>query len=137
MNGDGRTDVIIGAPGADPGGLIDAGSVYVYGLVSTDAPEEKNNRPESFELSQNYPNPFNPTTTIRYFLPKRENVTLEIFNLLGERVRMLADEEQTAGEHTALWDGKDEKGKTLSSGIYFYQLKGKEFSKTKKMIFLK
>ena len=137
INGDGRADVILGAPGSKPDGLTNAGSAYVYGLVSTDTPEEKSNRPGRFELFQNYPNPFNPTTTIRYFLPKREKVTMEIFNLLGERVRVLAEEEQTAGERTAVWDGKDEKGRTQPSGVYFYRLKGKGFSETKRMIFLK
>jgi len=137
INADGKADVIVGASGADPGGLSDAGSAYVYGLVSTDVPKEGKNRPAQFELSQNYPNPFNPTTTIRYFLPKREKVTLEIFNLLGERVKLLADNEEVAGEHAAIWDGTDEKGKTLPSGVYFYRLKGEDFSETKKMMFLK
>ncbi|MGE5692981.1 MAG: T9SS type A sorting domain-containing protein, partial [Candidatus Zixiibacteriota bacterium] len=113
------------------------GQVFVYGLVSTATAEERKNHPARFELSQNYPNPFNPTTTIRYFLPKREKVTLEIFNLLGERVRALSEQEQMAGEHTAVWDGKDERGKTMSSGIYFYQLRGEGFSETKKMLLLK
>jgi len=137
INGDGRTDVILGAPGSKPDGLTNAGSAYVYGLVSTDTPEEKGNRPSQFELSQNYPNPFNPTTTIRYYLPQREKVTLEIFNLLGERVKVLVDEEETAGERTAIWDGKDDNGKSLPSGIYLYRLKSEKFSETKKMIFLK
>ncbi len=133
MNGDGRPDFIVSALFADSG----RGAVFVYGLVTTDAPDEGKNRPARFELSQNYPNPFNPTTTIRYFLPKREKVTLEIFNLLGKRVRVLADEEQMAGEHTAHWDGKDQSRNALSSGIYFYRLKGKDFSGTKKMFLLK
>ncbi len=133
VNGDGSPDLIASAPLTDSG----KGAVFVYGLVGTDVPEQKNNRPVRFELSQNYPNPFNPTTTIRYFLPKREKVTLEIFNLLGERVQVLADEEQMAGEHTAHWDGKDQSRNALSSGIYFYRLKGKGFSGTKKMFFLK
>ncbi len=137
INADGKADVIVGASGADPGGLSDAGSAYVYGLVSTDVPKEGKNRPAQFELSQNYPNPFNPTTTIRYYLPKREKVTLEIFNLLGEQVKVLANEEQPAGEHALTWNGTDERGKVLPSGIYFYRLKGQDFSETKKMLFLK
>ena len=109
----------------------------MYGLISTAAPEEDKNRPTQFVLSQNYPNPFNPITTIRYFLPKREKVKLEIFNLLGERVSVLAEEEQPAGERTAVWDGKDKSGKSSPSGIYFYRLTGKDFLEAKKMIFLK
>ncbi len=137
ITGDGGDEVIIGAPNADPSGFLYAGSAYIYGLTPTDAPEEKSNRPGRFELSQNYPNPFNPTTTIRYFLPKGEKITLEIFNLLGERVKVLLEVEQTAGAHTAVWDGKDKNGKSLPSGIYFYRLKSNTFSETKKMIFLK
>ncbi|MGH8004849.1 MAG: FlgD immunoglobulin-like domain containing protein, partial [Limisphaerales bacterium] len=133
VNGDGGPDVIAGAPLADSG----RGQVFVYGLISTDAPDGKSNRPLRFELLQNYPNPFNPSTTIRYSLSKREKVALEVFNLAGQRVKHLADQEQAAGEHTVVWDGKDEKGKALPSGVYFYRLKGKEFSETKKMIFLK
>jgi len=133
VNGDGRPDVIVSAPLADSG----RGQVFVYGLVSTATAEERKKHPARFELSQNYPNPFNPTTTIRYFLPKREKVTLEIFNLLGQQVRALSEQEQMAGEHTAVWDGKDGNGKILPSGIYFYRLKGEDFSETKKMLFLK
>ena len=137
VSGDGKADFIIGAHLANPGGLADAGSAYVYGELPTGVPSDGQNRPNQFELSQNYPNPFNPTTTIRYFLFKRENVTLEIFNLLGERVKVLADNEQSAGEHAYTWDGMDEKGKILPSGIYFYRLTGKDFSEAKKMMFLK
>ncbi|HLG94083.1 MAG TPA: FlgD immunoglobulin-like domain containing protein [candidate division Zixibacteria bacterium] len=133
VNGDGSPDVIAAAPLADSG----RGQVFVYGLVSTDTPEERKNRPVRFELSQNYPNPFNPITTIRYFLLKREKVTLEIFNLAGRRVKVLAEGEQAAGEHVLSWDGKDAKGGAMSSGIYFYRLKGKDFQETRKMIFLK
>lgn len=137
LSSDGRTDIIVGAPSVDSGNTYAYGSVYVYGLVPTDAPEEKQNRPNQFELSQNYPNPFNPTTTIRYFLPKREKVTLEIFNLAGQRIRAMANGEQAAGEHAIIWDGKDERGKILPSGIYFYKLTAKDFTETKKMILLK
>jgi hypothetical protein len=133
LNGDGKHDLIIGSPGADTG----RGAAYVYSLVATDVTENKGNRPGRYELSQNYPNPFNPTTTIRYYLPKREKVTLEVFNLLGKHVKTLANEEQTAGEHMVTWGGKDKSGENLSSGIYFYRLKGRNFSETKKMLLLK
>jgi len=137
LNGDGKADFIIGAYQTDPGGLSNAGSAYVYGLTPTDAPDEKKNRPLSFQLSQNYPNPFNPTTTIRFYLPKRQNVTVEIFNTAGQRVKTLLKGEQSAGEHILNWDGKDEKGNILSSGVYFYNLEGEDFFEAKKMIFLK
>jgi hypothetical protein len=133
VNGDGRPDFIASAPLADSG----RGEVFVYGLISTDAPGEENIRPARFGLSQNYPNPFNPATTIRYFLYKREKIMLEVFNLLGERIRTLANEEQPTGDHKVTWDGKDQTGKTLPSGIYFYRLRGKDFAETKKMLLLK
>lgn len=137
MNQDGRRDFIFAAPGANPNGLLNAGSVYVYGLLATNAKEEEGNRPVKFWLSQNFPNPFNPSTTIHYRLAQREKVTLEIFNLLGERVKVPLDEDQSAGEHTISWDGKDRKGKVLPSGIYLYRLTTKDYSETKKMLLLK
>jgi len=70
-------------------------------------------------------------------LRKRERATLEIFDLKGQRVRVVIDEVQSAGEHTLFWDGKDEKGNVLSSGLYFYRLKGDGFAETRKMLLLK
>jgi len=135
--GDGKAEFIIGAPNAQPNGLFGAGSAYVYGLISTDAPKEKPLHPLKFELSQNYPNPFNPTTTIRYSLPKAQKVKLEIFNIIGQRVKVLENGEQTAGEHTLTWNGADEKGEIVPSGVYFYKLTGENLRESKKLIFLK
>ncbi len=115
----------------------DFGSILHFGLVGTDAPRERQNRPVEFQLSQNYPNPFNPATSIRFSLSKRQKITLEIFNLIGERVKLLANEEKAAGEHTVVWDGRDDKGRTLSSGVYFYRLRGEDFTESKRKIFLK
>ncbi|MGH8003719.1 MAG: FlgD immunoglobulin-like domain containing protein, partial [Limisphaerales bacterium] len=137
VSGDGKADFLIGVPFADPQNLFDAGSALVYGLAVTDVPGERGNRPVAFELSQNYPNPFNPATTIRYYLFKRGNVTLEIFNLIGQRVRTLIAGEQPAGEHALIWDATDQRGVALASGVYFYRLTGKDFSETKPMIYLK
>ncbi len=135
--GDGKAEFILSAPIAQPNGLSGAGTAYVYGFVFTDAPKEKLLRPLKFELSQNYPNPFNPATTIRYALPKAQKITLEIFNIIGQRVKVLENGEQTAGEHTLTWNGTDEKGEIVPSGVYFYKLTGENFRETKKMIFLK
>jgi len=119
-------------------GRVNSFSIFALMAPSpTDVPGEKGNRPKRFELSQNYPNPFNPTTTIRFYLPKRQNVTVEIFNTAGQRVKILLEGEQAAGEQMLSWDGTDEKGRTLSSGTYFYRLKGENFSETKRMMFLK
>jgi cytochrome c peroxidase len=88
--------------------------------------------PTTYTLESNYPNPFNPITTISYTLPKSTNVTLEIFNLLGQKVAVLANGLQDAGNHTVTWDASNS-----STGFYFYRLTTLEFSETKKMLLLK
>lgn len=93
--------------------------------------------PNEFELSQNYPNPFNPLTEIEYSLLKPAVVTVQIYNLLGQEVRMLVNERQATGSHSVFWDGKNEQGKSVSSGIYFYRLTVNGVSQTKRMVLLK
>ena len=99
--------------------------------------------PKAFELSQNYPNPFNPTTTIKYFLPSVANgdqtlvTTLRIYNVLGEVVKTLVNEPKSPGVYYEVWDGKDNQGNQVASGIYFYRLSAGKFSETKKMVLLK
>jgi flagellar hook assembly protein FlgD len=93
--------------------------------------------PQQFDLAQNFPNPFNPSTTISYALPKDVSVQLEIFNLLGQRVKVLTDGYQTAGFKSVVWDGFDQSGKAVSSGIYIYRLKAGNYTKTRKMMLLK
>jgi hypothetical protein len=99
--------------------------------------DEEINVPNLFALSQNYPNPFNPETQIEYALPKASQVKLTIYNLLGQKVTTLVDEFQTVGFKTVHWDGKDDQGTEVASGVYFYKLKAGDFSETKKMILLK
>ncbi|MGB7063138.1 MAG: SBBP repeat-containing protein [Candidatus Zixiibacteriota bacterium] len=94
-------------------------------------------RPSEFELSQNYPNPFNPTTKIEFTLAKSGFVTLEIHDVLGRKVRTLVSEELSSGYKSVVWDGKNEEGKGVASGVYFYQLKVGDFSEPKKMLLLK
>ncbi len=91
----------------------------------------------NFTLSQNYPNPFNQGTIIQYSLAKSSQVELVIYNLLGQKVRQLINEIQTAGHKKVFWDGLDEDGKKVGSGIYFYQLKIGDIKETKKMLLLK
>ena len=95
--------------------------------------------PQKFSLDQNYPNPFNPMTTISYRLPKTAVVTLRIYNLLGQQVRTLVDEVEKPGYYTAQWDGRDEQGMDLPSGVYFYRLRidRDKFVETKKMLLLR
>lgn len=90
-----------------------------------------------FQLLQNYPNPFNPQTRISFFLGKKSQVQLNIFNLQGKRIRTLVQQGLPAGLHQVTWDGKDAFGKSAATGIYFYQLQANGFILTRKMIFAK
>ena len=94
-------------------------------------------RPSDFSLSQNFPNPFNNKTVITFTLPRSGNVKIEIYNILGQRVRDLVDEKVTAGYKKVIWDGKDNSGKVVASGVYFYRVKADNFVDVKKMTLLK
>ncbi|MCK4694224.1 MAG: T9SS type A sorting domain-containing protein, partial [Candidatus Cloacimonetes bacterium] len=85
----------------------------------------------------NYPNPFNPTTTINYTLKEDTKVILEIYNIKGQKVRTLVDKHLEASNHMVVWNGRNDSGKSVSSGIYFYKMKSGNYSSTKKMILLK
>ncbi len=91
-------------------------------------------QPVEYSLLQNYPNPFNPSTTIRYSIQKLSGVTLEIFNILGERVRTLVRSEQIAGVYSVTWDGATDAGSAASSGVYLYRLQAGEFRASKKLV---
>ncbi len=93
--------------------------------------------PETFALHANYPNPFNPTTTISYDLPKRSQVTLGIYNILGKQIKTLVNQSQDAGNRIAVWDGTDNLGRQVSAGVYLYRIQAGEFSQTRKMLLLK
>ncbi|MBT3479448.1 MAG: T9SS type A sorting domain-containing protein [Candidatus Marinimicrobia bacterium] len=93
--------------------------------------------PESFSLSQNYPNPFNPITQIQYQLPYQTKVNLTVYDVLGNEVVVLVKKNQAPGTYKTIWNGLDKNGRQLSGGVYFYRLKTKEFSKTKKLVLLK
>ncbi len=100
--------------------------------VATSIGRDDNTLVRTYELRQNYPNPFNPVTTIEYAIAAPGRVQVEIFNLLGERVKTLVDQNQTTGIHKVEFDGA-----SLSSGVYFYTIRSGDFFKTKKMILLK
>ena len=120
------------------GGTLQDGS---YGLnqITTPVSVRIETRPEVYALADNYPNPFNPETTIKYQLPEAGQVTLEVYNMLGQVVRTLVSNEfQNAGRYTHQWDATNDSGQPLSSGVYFYRIvAGGEFQSHKKMLLLK
>jgi flagellar hook assembly protein FlgD len=95
------------------------------------------NKPTIFNLSQNYPNPFNPVTNFKFSLPQASHVKIEIFNILGQKVKTLVDEDMKAGSFVVDWDGEDQRGVEVSSGIYFYRMIADDFSTVKRMVLLK
>lgn len=97
----------------------------------------KSNLPDGYTLGQNYANPFNPTTRIEFGIPEQREVRLVVFDMLGRRVRTLVDQSLPAGNHSVEWDGTDNNGANVASGIYFYRLSAGEFTDTKKMTLLK
>jgi hypothetical protein len=105
--------------------------------TATDVGDVNVSLPKQFDLEQNFPNPFNPQTVIRYELHKAQAVMLVIYNTLGQQVRTLVDDYQTAGSHTVTWDGTSSTASQVSSGIYFYRLQAGDYSETRKMTLLK
>jgi hypothetical protein len=99
--------------------------------------EDSESTPQHFSLSQNYPNPFNPQTSIKYALPQDAHVCLSVYNILGQKVKTLVHENQSAGVRTVCWDGTDDKGNQVASGIYFYRIDADHFSEAKKMMLVK
>jgi flagellar hook assembly protein FlgD len=93
--------------------------------------------PTTFDVAQNYPNPFNPTTTISYQIPQVSDVKLVIYNVLGQKVRTLVNDRLEAGYHSVVWDGRNELGQTVSSGVYIYRFEASDFTKTLKLMLLK
>jgi hypothetical protein len=93
--------------------------------------------PKEYAVYQNYPNPFNPSTTIYYELPFSGQIKLEVYNLLGQRVRTLVNVRQEAGRHRVIWDGNNDSGSPVASGIYIYQFRTGNYSRIFKMILMK
>ncbi|MDZ7342693.1 MAG: T9SS type A sorting domain-containing protein [candidate division KSB1 bacterium] len=98
---------------------------------------EDKTTPGDFALFQNYPNPFNSSTTIKYQLPVATDVKLEIYNLLGQRIRTMVDQSQQLGSYSIIWDGTDDFNQPVSSGVYLYQLKTQNIIRTNKLIMLR
>ena len=106
-------------------------------IVNVEDEEDIDQLPKQFSLSQNYPNPFNQSTKIEFAMVNSGFISLEIYDILGRKVRALVSENLSAGYKSVLWDGKDNSGKEVASGIYFYQLKVENFSEARKLVLLK
>jgi PKD repeat protein len=105
--------------------------------IQTSVETHREGSPTQYCLSQNFPNPFNPQTTIQYQLPKSEQVNLLIFDIRGALVRNLVDGKKEAGYHQVLWDGKDENGRSVSSGMYFVRIQAGRFIQRRKMLLIR
>ena len=93
--------------------------------------------PKAYALAQNYPNPFNPTTTIKYDMKAKGLVTVRIYDVVGRLVRTLVNEMKDAGAYAAVWDGRNDSGADVTSGIYFYKMETAGFVATKKLVLLR
>ncbi len=111
-------------------------------ITAVESDVDANSIPTHFELAQNYPNPFNPTTNIHYQVPMNAKIIIKIYNILGQDIRTLVDKHQETGNYLIQWDGKDQNGNLVPSGLYFYQMKaisneGIDFQKITKMSLIK
>jgi hypothetical protein len=93
--------------------------------------------PAQYALMQNYPNPFNPSTTIKFNMPVKGHVSLKIYNVAGQLVRTLSNQDWDAGQHSIDWNGKNDIGSSVASGVYFYKIEADSFQSTKKMVLLR
>ena len=139
-DGPNHFDLVFTSPNGEHEGL--GPSLFVIEFNESNAPvsvefDIPNLIPKSFALQQNYPNPFNPTTNIVYELPVGAKVKLEVFNILGQKVRTLVNKDQAIGQHQIQWDGNDDLGLKVGSGIYIYRLDAGTFTESRKMLLLK
>ena len=118
---------------ADHDGHIFKYLVHSTLRLITDVQETACTAPIEFELYPSYPNPFNPRTSISYSLPENTRVSIRVYDVSSRAVRTLIDMQQTAGRHTTTWNGTDEGGRRVSSGIYFIRLEAGDFRKTRKI----
>jgi hypothetical protein len=129
--------IVLTAVATDAEGNSSEFSLNGYSPDAVDVLDDEELRPEDFALSQNFPNPFNATTRVVFSLPRKEQVTVTIHNVLGQQIRTLADGLFPAGEYELVWDGTDRHGNEVASGVYFYRLSSESGSLTRKMVMLK
>jgi hypothetical protein len=106
-------------------------------VTATGIGPEVSNLPREYYLAQNYPNPFNPTTMIHYELPRGSGVNLSIYNLLGQKVKTLVEGWKPAGRYDVAWQGDNDLGARVSSGVYIYRIDAGEYRRSLKMLLMK
>ena len=121
--------------GGDGGGLLnDLWSLDLTQTVDVTMPSEA---PHNFKLLGNYPNPFNPITVVVFEIPKQSYISLNVFNTRGQHVKSLVSGVLYPGLHRISWDGTNDSGLTVGSGVYFYELRSPQFRETAKMVLLR
>ena len=128
INGDGLQDLIIGE---------DFGGLHLFLNTTETSVDPEQTGPENYELLSSYPNPFNPATHILYSLSRPGNVSVKVFNVNGRLVKDLLDGKQIDGSHELVWDGRNQNGEFVASGIYFCRLKTDSEIRTIKMLLQK
>ena len=141
--------VYLSIPVAFKGSIYDVGHVEIDNInvagfagdlidnVSRTAISDVKLIPSDFSLQQNFPNPFNPSTEIRFDLPEEGQVELSVFNMQGQKVRTLESGRMTPGYHAIIWNGTNDNGNRVSTGMYFYSIQTNKFQAVRKMLFLK
>ncbi|MBN2411626.1 T9SS type A sorting domain-containing protein [candidate division KSB1 bacterium] len=114
----------------------DSAHWYIPPIVDGIKNGNKTLKTDNFQLGLNYPNPFNPSTTIDFSLKTREQVKLSIYDILGHQIKTLVNQTLTPGFHSVTWDGRNESGGTVASGVYFYRIEAGEFIDVKKLTFI-
>lgn len=137
LDHDGDVDVAVSNGGSDEVSILfnrtDPAITLVEDHCVGFSPE-----PEGFRLDRSYPNPFNAETTISYYIPETSTVRLSIYALTGQLIRTLVDREHPAGRYSVLWDGRNDAGQDVSSGVYLYRLNGTDRgTETKKMVLMR
>ena len=121
-------------------GLKGGGAKIVSGDTSNSHVQLPPTTPKTFGLSQNYPNPFNPVAVIEFTIGNDHpgsHITLKIYNIAGQLVKTLVDQEKTPGTYTVTWDGRNNANEEVASGVYFYELKSNNLRESKRMVLIK
>ena len=126
-----RTDMM----NVDEGFFID--DLRVYKSIPVESKADNDIALAPISLLKNYPNPFNAQTSISFSLTEKQNVSLHIYNIMGQKIRTLLDNKLTEGFNTIVWDGKNNEGHDVGSGVYLYRLSTNDQSVSKRMILLK